>query len=295
MRDLQRIRHLASEVPSCSDLNDQGSFDEQLRWWHNRAMHQAYGIACGLGVKIDHGRAHVGYGLAYDHLSRELVLPRDVWLEVPRQPGPLTLFIRRREPGPECPVPTCCGEPVERSCDGIELYWAEWNGLSITHGVPLHRVGAGAGTFEPIRVNPMRRARVANGSTIPGATPWHVHAVRVKGLLTVLRATVRVDLTAHGLGERPCCFTWLHQGSDAESRGPFAFALSTHVLESTNQHLTHSAWLIPLTVHAHVRHASLLAVKPPSRNWVAVLNQQRFYVTWLAVECDAGAARGGRP
>ena len=66
-----RLRHGQGESLSGRDFSDQAAQDDQLRWWHNRALHRAYGVAQGLEVDLasEPGTAVVSPGLAYDQLA----------------------------------------------------------------------------------------------------------------------------------------------------------------------------------------------------------------------------------
>ena len=48
-----RLRHGHGERLLRHDADGQDAQDGQLRWWHNRAVHRAYGVVQGLGVRFD--------------------------------------------------------------------------------------------------------------------------------------------------------------------------------------------------------------------------------------------------
>ena len=100
--DIQRLRHVTRELLRSRDFRDQEAFSKQLRWWHNRALHDAFGVASGLSVALaaDVASALVQPGIAYDRVGRELLVfaPRPVPL--PGQQQPMTLVVRYREGGP---------------------------------------------------------------------------------------------------------------------------------------------------------------------------------------------------
>src|SRR5579864_1624026 len=50
-RELERTRYWQGQLLKSGDLNGQVSTDLQLRWWHNRALHNAYGVALGYESK----------------------------------------------------------------------------------------------------------------------------------------------------------------------------------------------------------------------------------------------------
>ena len=55
--DIQRLRHVPRELLRSRDFRDQAAFSNQLRWWHNRALHDAFGVASGLSVALAAGAA----------------------------------------------------------------------------------------------------------------------------------------------------------------------------------------------------------------------------------------------
>ena len=67
------------------DFNDIHAVEEQRRWWHNRALHNAYGIhsdpdvgpAFAATLSNDATFVTVTAGLAYDSFGRELILETD--------------------------------------------------------------------------------------------------------------------------------------------------------------------------------------------------------------------------
>jgi hypothetical protein len=89
-RELQRLRYTPGQDLLSRDFRDQGRFDEQLRWWHNRAMHGAFGVRAGLRVQpvetAPQPRVEVSPGLAYDSFGRELILFSRERAACPRDP-----------------------------------------------------------------------------------------------------------------------------------------------------------------------------------------------------------------
>ena len=46
----ERLQHQTGEALLRRDFADQAAQDDQLRWWHTRALHGAWGISEGLSV-----------------------------------------------------------------------------------------------------------------------------------------------------------------------------------------------------------------------------------------------------
>src|SRR5829696_1733644 len=80
--ELQRLRFQQGQQLSSRDFRDQIGIEAQLRWWHNRSLHNAYGIASGFEVEQQDDSLLVHEGLAYDCRGRELILqqPRAIAL-----------------------------------------------------------------------------------------------------------------------------------------------------------------------------------------------------------------------
>ena len=76
--DIQRLRHVPRELLRSRDFRDQAAASEQLRWWHNRALHDAFGVASGMSAALaaDAASVLVQPGVAYDRVGRELLSAR---------------------------------------------------------------------------------------------------------------------------------------------------------------------------------------------------------------------------
>lgn len=214
-REIQRLRYRDGQGLLSRDFRDQARFEEQLRWWHHRAAHGAFGVRHGLRVTISATEASVERGLAYDCLGRELILPAPRPLPLPPAPGDgddRILVIRFREgdagPSPGELAGVCFGGPVAR---GADLAWIEARRLRATDGVPLARVGFDgdapflAGDFQAPAARPFARPRLGSGSTAAGGTAWETWDVG--RLFAGLQ--VRIETRAAGFTGPPCCFAWL--------------------------------------------------------------------------------------
>src|SRR6266567_1684368 len=78
--ELQRLRYWQGQLLRSRDFNDQTAIDGQLRAWHNRALHNVFGVSTGLSVVPlpPQGGAlmalRVSPGVAYDCFGRLLIL-----------------------------------------------------------------------------------------------------------------------------------------------------------------------------------------------------------------------------
>lgn len=220
-REIQRLRYREGQDLLSRDFRDQARFEEELRWWHNRAAHGAFGVRSGLRVKLSGQAVAVERGLAYDCFGRELILPALRVLPIPPAPGDgggRVLVIRFREeavaPSPGELAGVCFGGPAPQ---GADLAWIEAWRLRAADGVPLARLLSGeAGSFDPGFHPPLARPAaqpsVGHGATPTGGTdwePWEMHGVAAR-LMAGLE--VEIDTRAARFTQTPCYFAWV-QGS----------------------------------------------------------------------------------
>ena len=208
----QRLRHGRGEALLRRDFADQAAQDDQLRWWHARALHQAFGVVTGLGVTIAPvggvDTAQVEPGLAYDAHGRELLLDRPAQVPVPADGTALVLVIGSAAAEPGCdPPPGGVCRDERAGAGGVVLRWVPRAELSLRDGVPLTATGT-ATPFSAPRARPLARPRIGHGTTIPGETAWRPW-VKVFPDEQVLRLgiQVEVDTSAAGFTTAPCYFT----------------------------------------------------------------------------------------
>jgi hypothetical protein len=84
--EMQRLKYWQGQKLLSRDFRDQTSYEAQLRWWHNRALHNAYGVSYGFAVTLVDTRVRIDCGVAYDCYGRELILQAPRELELP-EPG----------------------------------------------------------------------------------------------------------------------------------------------------------------------------------------------------------------
>ncbi|MCG5212176.1 hypothetical protein [Streptosporangium sp. KLBMP 9127] len=213
--DPQRLRHGHGRRLLRRDFADQVALDDQLRWWHNRALHDAYGVAAGLDVTIaDAGgtrTAFVGAGLAYDRHGRELPLRDSHRIAVPA--GDATLYLvlahdgtacpssARHAPGPDGSAQHTRADGLERLGQGVTLRWVP----ATCDGVPL-AVSDAEAVFAPPRARPFARPRIGHGATVAGQTRWRPWTELIDGEPVQLGVEVEVDTSAVGFTGTPCYF-----------------------------------------------------------------------------------------
>jgi hypothetical protein len=86
--NLDRIAFFPGELLTADDLTTLDSNAEQLRWLHNRTMHN-WGIAYGLNVQGARGATSVTVnpGFAVDSTGREIILSASMVVPIPAVPG----------------------------------------------------------------------------------------------------------------------------------------------------------------------------------------------------------------
>jgi hypothetical protein len=201
--DLQRQRWVPDQLLRSRDLRDQQATSDQLRWWHNRAVHEAFGVASGLQATLAGQLVTVEPGVAYDCFGQPLRLRTRRGVPVPSGLGPFTLLARAGPSGD--------GEP--------ELVWRETRGLDRRDGVPVTRLRSSGSTpqLEPVPsgARPLAGPRLGWGSTPSEGTawePWHTIGPTWESWFrsdSVIGLQVAVDTSAAGFTEVPCYFAWL--------------------------------------------------------------------------------------
>lgn len=208
-QDLYRFRYRQGQKLASRDLCDQTEVEGHLRWWHNRAVHDAYGVADGYAVRAKSDLVLVRPGMAYDCFGRELLLQTMQVVTLPKhlpaEQGQLSLLIsykdggdypRKNETGSAClpleakPCPASLfGKGLVRVpsepglFDEIPLFlWQEPSQVKAVDGVVLavvdYVVEGDMVKIEDITqqgkpvARPMARPHIANGATVAGETAW---------------------------------------------------------------------------------------------------------------------------
>jgi len=229
-KQLERFYYWQGQRLLSGDFNRIAEDNDQRRWWHNRALHNAFGVYRGFEVVQDYTLEHVTVypGLAYDSYGRELILSAPCTIAVPTSTTSPTghtynLILRLTEPPCSCqPAPsTAACLPGKFSGSGnVTLFWQDVKSRPsddcVVIGVLLEKGAVRAlSTYSPNRVRPNSRPLLASGTTIPGATPW--------GPWSLLSDTsdadpdsyaigiqVNVNTSSAGFTSVPCYFAWLH-------------------------------------------------------------------------------------
>jgi hypothetical protein len=293
------------------DFNDIHAVEEQRRWWHNRALHNAYGIhsdpdvapAFAAALSNDSTVVTVTAGLAYDSFGRELILEADQDVMLPaRVPDKETfvLLARYRMVGPqhqseEFAAVLCANQgPVRPGF--VELVWRHLAAFAFTDGVPLIAVTitGGKGTrvdlpFPRPVSSALSRPLVASGSTVPGNTAWSFWSYTVAGDEVVLGVQTTIDTSAAGFTDAPCYFAWLQGSVFNPQTGQFARALFPSIAEET---VGSFVFRIPLPEPEsglfEARAAQTINYVSPQQ-FSSFAHQQSLYVNWVGCQKNASA------
>jgi hypothetical protein len=234
-RALFKTRYWHGQRLEADDLRRQEHTFEQVRWWHNRAMHDAVGVTHGLEATFEAGpppALKVSPGLAYDGYGRELVIAADTRLPVPTDVADGALLVLLWT-APELHASCDCGCHHAMHVSAT-LSWVSPLALSCAHVVLGQlRDGVLDRDFRPLVVRPLRRPQLATGETSRTNTPWEpwiVTGFDQAGRL--VRKTVgiqtRVDTTAAGFIGVPHYFArhlWNQTTGEEPDRFSPAFAI----------------------------------------------------------------------
>lgn len=232
-QELERVRYWQGQMLRSGDFRRQLATDSQLRAWHNRSLHSAYGVALGLEASIvaETGATmgvQVQPGIAYDCFGRPLILATKRVVTLPanttENPTPITLSVKYRE-DPELQNPrdaegVCVSCGPSACAQFTEFTWQySAPGIGI-EGVPLARIiyndgkAAFDSSFTLPGARPLAKPYLANGSTIPGGTPWQPWQVGTTGNEFSIGLQTVVDTSSAGFTQTPCYFAWL-EGTDS--------------------------------------------------------------------------------
>ena len=144
--ELERLKYWQGQKLISRDFRDQTSYEAQLRWWHNRALHNSYGVSYGFAVTLDTDRIQIDCGVAYDCYGRELILqaPREIALP----PAPteefqsMTLLASFKTADRSISQKEILMGTVDCSSRRIEpgIEWRPSRSVELMHGVPIAEI-----------------------------------------------------------------------------------------------------------------------------------------------------------
>ncbi len=251
---LERTRYWQGQRLRSRDLDNQLTDEAELRWWHNRALHDAFGVVEGLAVAgptwASGGLLEVEPGLAYDSYGRELVVARRTTVPPP-PPEPVerrgwVLVLRQAERGCEAP----CRGAAAASPLGALLWIPSRLFVLPAAGVPLARgryQALSAGfvldeVFASPVARPTARPLIAGGATVAGKTAWRGWRTRYPNEQVAFGVEVTIDTSAAGFTDVPCYFAWLCGGHLALGSKVPELALD-RIVDRRADRFTLSLWL----------------------------------------------------
>jgi hypothetical protein len=221
-RNLERLRYGQGQVILSRDFNDQAANDDQLRWWHNRSLHNAYGVAAGIlqGFEVELSNTvsrefTVRPGVAYDCFGRELILIRARKSRLPDEisEGSATLLLQYQAPAARAKPAGRCPES-ESTAPEPALIWKAGR-VDIRDGVAIARISdvgvlnseTTVDTDVPI-VRPLARPHTASGRTPSDGGAWELWTVNTSAGEFFIGFQIRVDTSAAGFTIVPCYSAW---------------------------------------------------------------------------------------
>lgn len=141
--DLQRFTYWQGQLLSSKDFRDQSAIAAQLHWWHNRALHNAYGISEGLQVTRNGNTVTVEPGVAYDRFGRELILSKPQALTIPADLEDSFLLAQYQEidsSNQQNELSQACLPTKFKSIQPPRLLWKPSNSVKVRDGAILARL-----------------------------------------------------------------------------------------------------------------------------------------------------------
>jgi hypothetical protein len=182
-----------------------------------------------------------------------------------------------------------------------EFAWALGDRLDPAEGVAVFAVSYAAGSltgpdpnFNQISLQPLAGPLLANGSTIPGSTPWEPWILQVNGPLINLGVQTRIDTSAAGLTSIPCYFATLQGPLWSPKTLQLVPALFPNITDAAITGFTFRLWLqlFPPQDDLRIRLAAQASdfsfITSPS-DFLLYARQQNLYVSWVGCQMLAAA------
>jgi hypothetical protein len=275
--DLQRLHHVDGELLRSRDLRDEIASDLELLWWHQRAVHQAYGVAAGLDLSgPDDGQVTVAPGHAYDGRGRDLLLLDRATVGLPTAESAMALVLAYRARPP-----------------GVALSWADPRRVDPCDGVVLALLDPGPPpVLRPTarRTRPVARPRIGWGSTPPDATAW-VEWDELRRRRLARGVQVAIDTSAAGFTDLPCYFAWLQWPSLASAPADGAVEFELLGLQYV-QNESIDGFIFRLVVSRPIPLFFGRSGAAGVGNPVSFARAQQLHVCWLGIQCDDDPTTG---
>lgn len=315
--EIERLRYWQGQELRSRDFRDQMMIEAHLRWWHNRALHNAFGVRYGLTVSPLTAEGslvalRVDWGVAYDCFGRELILQTAREIPPPpvgAKPQSMTLLICYKE---------TAAFPKKRDVSGVcapgggaavleqpEFVWKRSDLVKVTDGVPLAQLDYDSSArsfaflpnFAAPSLRPLSRPRIGSGATVPGGTAWERWSERVSDANRNVREVsvgyqVTIDTSAAGFTETPCYFAWLEGALWSQSNIEFFPMPLTHIDSESTKQFRFRLWLpmIPTLLGARFRRSNFQF----EDEFINFARRQRLYLCWLGIQPSLAEMAGTR-
>jgi len=320
---LHRYQYWQGQMLRSADFQAQTADTAQHRWWHNRALHNAYGVYQGLTASpvVSAGgeftRISIAAGVGYDCFGRELIVdsPQTIALpvNVPTAEGTMVLLIRY-ETGADCPsqvIDEICWTTAGSQTSGtVSFVWLPLARVHLRAGVPLAQIdydGKGGRKLSPKFVapgaRPIARPAIASGATVPAATAWEAWNIEVLKQIPgavgsvlqpqVVGVQVEIDTSAAGFTRTPCYFAWLAGPLFNASSGQLLPDMFSSLTDESPTGFTFRMWFPPPPIVLEIEEAPNPAAAAAFAGFQIIRNaddfypfarRQKLYVQWLACQ-----------
>lgn len=293
--DLERITFFNGQQLTAADMTDVQTVNRELRWLHNRSLHN-WGIGAGLGVSGDRGSRAVtvepGYGV--DHLGREIILTESRTLPVPTiasaaDGGEAVYYLvaayrgDKDQPVIERRPGVCAADGGVRLREEPLVAWRKSDQLAEGFELILAKAWIkNCQLSRPLCLAVRRDARAAqqayivSGQTEPGNTPWTLweaggQAVGVQTIVDTSAARFRTtpSYIAHVVGER----------FFGNPPGPLLAIGFPATIDATPETFTLQVLLPPMPGLPQLNPPVLRSPQAPT-----VVNQMNWQVVWAGIE-----------
>lgn len=321
-RDLERVQYWQGQMLRSRDFRDIEACEAQRRWWHNRAVHNAYGVAEGLSCALVPAGSPTGVtispGVAYDIFGHELILERNLVVPLPTNISPnmvgaVSLLMRFKPPSrtvrPDETSEVCWTRVGSVAAGTAEFAWSIGDRLDPAEGVSVCAVYYSVGRFrgpDPsyIRasIRPESRPLLASGATIPGNTPWNPWSA---GFTTdpndnpipdLIGVQTWIDTSAAGFTQTPCYFASLQGPLWNSQTQQLTPAIFPSIADESLTGFTFRLWLQVLPVGEATLFALRSRVRSVARGFTFISDpsdfslfaqQQGLYVSWVGCQMRA--------
>jgi hypothetical protein len=324
-RKLERVRYWQGQMLRSRDFLDIEAVEAQRRWWHNRALHNAYGVAEGLKCSLVPPASPAGVsvcpGVAYDVFGRELILERPLTIPFPSRPVrrseisvsvQMSLVMRYKMPSrglrPDEISEACWTDCGSVAAGTVEFAWILTADLRAEDGVGVCEVcyseGAFGGEVAYALVNSyvppstalLARPLLASGTTIPGNTPWEPWTVGFTGangdsVPAAIGVQTWIDTSAAGFTRVPCYLASLQGSVWNPQRLQLVPAIFPSIADESVTGFTFRLWLQVVPSQAFSRATEGFSFVTDPQRFFLFARQQKLYVSWTGCQMPVPVSR----